>query len=370
MNVRRGSFALAATGLFGCGLLIGLPDPARDDSIGTDAAQATDAGRSDAAQDSAPPQPDSATDAGVDSGIVTLVPGIAPFDVSVDDQYVYWADVQNENVGRASKVNGTGVTSLASGISTIGSPTALVVDDANVYVASSYGILRCAKLGCADAPTLVAPGNTDVVLHVAVDATNVYWTERSDSTLYSAPKLGSNAVPVAVTTLSGTPTTLVVQNGNVYAAIGAADDASAGSGGVDVVDLATKTRTTLAADPAAVVGLALGAVAGFYNDYGEAGALRTVPLDGGGMPAVLAGSLNWPTRVAVDATSAFWIEEGVDFNVDCAIVACALSSCVPHAIARAQMRTYAIAIDDAFVYWANEGESMSNSAGAIMRAPK
>lgn len=349
MKGARALVAAAVVAIAACSLIADLDGLAPPSSF--------DAGQDADAQDA---QASDAPDDAFDSGVMMLVPGIAPVDLSVDGEFVYWTDILNENVGRASKADGGGVVSLASGFQIL--PTRIALDDTNVYIGGVSGVLRCAKVGCADAPTLATPGRDAGVTQVAVDATNVYWTERSDPTLYSAPK-SSNPPTTAVATFTDLPNELVPANGQVYA--------TTAFGGLEVVDVATKTRKTLAYTPAVTLGLALTTGDALYTVFGDAGEVRTFPLDGGAAGTVVAGGRQWPAQLATDSTRAYWIESDPNsVSRNGSIVTCALSACAPRVIADGQRGASAIALDDAYVYWANAGDGVTNNSGAIMRAPK
>ena len=65
-------------------------------------------------------------------------------------------------------------------------------------------------------------------------------------------------------------------------------------------------------------------------------------------PVLLAGGLNNPAGIAVDATSVYWVDEGDGTVMKCAIAGC---SGAPSVLAAGQTHPVAIAVDTQNVYW-------------------
>jgi hypothetical protein len=193
---------------------------------------------------------------------------------------------------------------LASGVV---APTSVAVDASNVYwisegehsdgdggVAGLVQVLKCAKTGCNNSPTLLASGQWDSVsimtlfgasndskdtLHgLTVDGTNVYWA--TETALFACAIDGCNNSPTVLftadTTIAAPPSVISVSAGTVYS----------------------------------------------VNEYGVFGCPASGCLgDGGGSSP--PSDLLWNGQaqgVVIDSTSAYWNSNG-------SLLSCALGGC-------------------------------------------
>jgi hypothetical protein len=232
---------------------------------------------------------------------VTLTTGeTAPVAVRVYAGNVYWLSYSITSVLRTAPVGGGAVTDLTpapaardlvvgaatlwwtrepddvqsiplSGLPDGGTPALLsgnmltngiTADATYVYfVDRSDGLINKADQGLSKATPL---GSGDVPWDIAVDATNVYWTEMGSAAnigkvMQASNVDGSNAVPLA--TLQGSPQGIAIDGSDVY----------------------------------------------WANQ--SAGTINKVPI-GGGTVTVLAQCQQQPEDVAVDATSVYWTNSG------------------------------------------------------------
>jgi hypothetical protein len=136
-----------------------------------------------------------------------------PTGIAVDATSIYWA-IQLGGVMKCA-INGcsNSLTSLVAGLidpnpgvtSPSGGPANAVselgqiaLDDTSVYVVDTYAsglgrIIKCAKSGCNNNPTTLASGLNGAV-GIAVDTTNVYWTETGNNVVAGQMVAGAGRV--------------------------------------------------------------------------------------------------------------------------------------------------------------------------------
>jgi hypothetical protein len=162
-------------------------------------------------------------------------------------------------------------------------PQGIVVDGTTAYFAIGDGlIMRCATAGCGNMPEHFwtgVPGSLQAATSgIAVDATNVYWTN-------SQPLMVGQVMQCAKGNCSGTVTTL--------------------AGGLS-------SPSGIAVDGANVYFTQIGATlldgGGVFDGPGQV--MRCAIGGCGGQPASFAGGLRRPLGIALDATTVYWAESG------------------------------------------------------------
>jgi hypothetical protein len=219
---------------------------------------------------------------------------------------VYWA---NWGGGAVMKVpiGGGNPVAVASGQA---APTGIAVDGTNIYWTNfdDNTVMKCPVTGCTQ-PVLVASGQSNPA-GIAVDATSVYWT--NSGTLSFPPgggEMGTGALMKALLD-GGAPTPLASAEVDPWAL--AIDDANVywGAG-----DLLTCPLTGCGGVPTVLVpgaganGLATDGVTVYWTGGGIYGYVRKAGVDGGGQ-TVIASSLNEPNGIAIGATAVYWTEQG------------------------------------------------------------
>jgi hypothetical protein len=205
---------------------------------------------------------------------------------------------------------------LASGQVT---PTGLVIDDANAYwidqgMQQSSGaytntqVMKCAKSGCGNAPTVLASGSWNHTTRLAISGGTLYW---------AAPNL-----------VLACPTTGC-------------------TGGATVLSTSPLAPTDIAVDET-----------GIYVGDSIQDALLTFPLAGGMGPTVLWASSAAPLAIALDGATAYFGTTGVS-----------LASCSPTGCASLVVGGTPTAVDVAggVVYVGTQAEQ---SPGAIASCPE
>jgi hypothetical protein len=117
-----------------------------------------------------------------------LATGDVPWDIAVDETHVYWTEQGSTPAGgkvmRASKVDGTGLTTIASEAK---GPQGIAVDASRVYWANKLeGTIESAPLA-GGAVTVLATGQAQPV-NVAVDGSFVYWVSTGGDAIVKIPK--------------------------------------------------------------------------------------------------------------------------------------------------------------------------------------
>jgi len=127
-----------------------------------------------------------------------------PMGIAHDDTHVYWIDETGELFG--CPLGGCG----DAGPSALNSPSAwvseaLAVDDTNIYWTNGNNsglgsVEQCAKNDCLATTTILASGRSGPA-GIAVDATDVYWVE--EGTVYRCAIGGCGDSPTTVAATSG-----------------------------------------------------------------------------------------------------------------------------------------------------------------------
>jgi len=246
-------------------------------------------------------------------------------------------------------------------------PFAIAVDATNVYWTNSGSgvsdgaVMRCAITGCNNSPTTLASGQS-FPQGIAVDATSVYWvvfgSGLSNGTVMSVPVGGGTPVTLASGQsqplgIAALPLPLVpgMTATSVYWTNTAQNTTT---GTVMKLALGSGTTTTLASAQNFPYAIAMDATSVYWTDYGGPpsyidGAVMKMPL-GGGAVTTLASGQNIPYRIAVDATSVYWTDESSG-----TVMKVPLAGGTPVTLAAGQNGPEGIAVDNTSVYWTNPG---------------
>jgi hypothetical protein len=113
-----------------------------------------------------------------------LATGDIPWDIAVDGTSIYWTEQGTGKVMKASKTDGSKPTIIATDAPGC---RALAIDSTRIYWANKNdGTIKSAPLG-GGTVTVVAPGQHEPA-NLAVDASFVYWTDADDDTILKVPK--------------------------------------------------------------------------------------------------------------------------------------------------------------------------------------
>ncbi len=303
-----------------------------------------------------------------------------PAGIAVDATSVYWIDLgssadggapANAGVLKCAKTGcGDSPTVLASG-PWVGMAK-LAVYAGNVYWFSTGKVFECAVDGCGGAPAVLWSGQ-GVVGDIAADASGTYFTDLSGrrvlrcapggcgggaSELWSNAEAGVFAPPLGLA-LDTSSVYFTASSGDV---LGCAKSDCAG------------TASWLASGQASAVQIAVGARA-FFTDATLNGLGRIVSIskdiavDAAPPSTDLLGGLSVPTGLALDGANVYFTEDGsVDANGRSAsgagrVARCALGGCggVATAVAGYVNHPRGIAVDDTSVYWTDFGATVDPS---------
>jgi hypothetical protein len=156
-------------------------------------------------------------------------------------------------------------------------------------------------------PLTIASDPTTSPWDIAVDATNVYWTNNtSPGTVMKAPVAGGAATPIATNQIS----------------------------------------------PARI---AIDATYAYWTNF-DGGTVMRAPLNGGANPTELASGQNQPMGIRVDETNVYWLNSG-----DGSVNTCTLTNCtLPTAIATNQGVLRTASIDSSQIYFVGDSGNVSS----------
>lgn len=247
------------------------------------------------------------------------------------------------------------------------SPQGLAVDGTNVYWTNTGGsgdVEKCPLSSCTNGGTVLASGlsSPNAVLSAGGHA---YWTNFGSSTLQRCAVGGCNETATTVATmtpassgfgrLAADDTTLFFTdggNGKVHAC-----PLTGCPGGPAVLATAQPNPWGIAVDDTRVY---------WVNDNVGTGSVESCPKTGcGGSNALritLASAQSSPRTIAIDATHVYWATQA-----DGTVKRCAKTGCndQPQTLASALLNPHGVAVDEAFVYFTERG-----TANAIKKVPK
>jgi hypothetical protein len=206
---------------------------------------------------------------------------------------------------------------------------------------------------------------------LAVDGSDVFWTDFPAGTVSRVPKAGGAATTLASGS-SSDPSDLVVRDGAAY---------WVGANSATVTKVSTSGGTPVTLASGTVVGwrgLAVDATHVYWMMSGELGpgigAVMRVPRDGGA-PETLHADAFYPGELAVDETSVYFtMLDGFGLTTG-QVVKVPKSGGAAVTLASDQECPYAIAVDALAVYWTNSGTGCYfgypvPTNGAVMKVAK
>ncbi len=349
--------------LGGCGVVLGLPDPTLDDSIGNTGATTTGGGAGGNGGDGG----GGATGGGGSAPSVPVqLHNARVRRLLLDDTSIYWTEEYNNKIGRMDKDGGNKVF-LASGLGPAGfRPSSLAIDDTDVYW-SGYGteIRKCPKTGCGNNPTIIlgdAAGYAPA--GIEVDAEFLYFGNYIDDTHVSFQKMPKTGGPVTelvpADQLCPYYNRIRLVDGFLYYTCenGVVGRAATLDGTVEVLSPPSPPE----ADAFVV---ANGTI--YYSEWGEQG--RLFYLSTSGYQAgngTIALDQPYVNSVTADALYLYWVNIGVGLdNGSGALMRCSVGDCnaTAQSLVKNQDLPQGTANDETSIYWSNLGNGDTANAG-------
>jgi hypothetical protein len=261
-----------------------------------------------------------------------------------------------------AKCGGVAVT-LASGQPSLGD---IAADSQNVYWTNesdeSQGSLIRLPVHGAVPVTLAAGGDP---AGVAVDATNVYWTDAFEGTVVTLAKSGG--APTTLATKQWSAGQLAVNTTRVCWTINNGDFPDM-TPSVVCVASSGGTPVTVASGNAVYWGLALDETTAYAmtGDGSGSGSIIAVPLTGG-TPITLGSGT--PAGVTVDETNVYWTNAPEDGGTGL-VIRVPKQGGIPVTLAVSQSNPGSIAVDAQHVYWTDNPSVFVDPGPTVLAGPK
>jgi hypothetical protein len=321
----------------------------------------------------------------------TLVPGqLGAVGLAADSTSLYWTTLTNVTVMKSNK-DGTGVTTLASPAGTI--PFDIAIDNTYVYWSDNEGgygsVNRVPKTGGDGGATNITPLSLNEAFGVAVDNSHVYWAEYENNAI-GRMGLDGGDFGYLVTQLYG-GFEVALDDASVYFTTNQTTQKTPKLGPVvsdpinDTTDAAALTTFYSTASVTQPYGVTIDATNVYWTVQG-AGLVQYAPRSGVvGSPTSLSSSENGPIMITTDATNVYWTatgpntgpSNGNDLFLSGYVAMCPKTGCPatgPVMLATGLHNPYGIAVDDTAIYFTIDGNApagdTSPNEGSVMKIAK
>ena len=231
-------------------------------------------------------------------------------------------------------------------------PIRVAVDSTNIYWTenNSSGTVKKVSISGGTVTTLASGLNNPA--GIAIDSTNVYWTEENSSGTVKKVSISGGTITTLASGLND-PADIAVDSTNVYWT------ENNSSGTVKKVSISGGTVTTLASAQSYPYGIAIDSTSVYWAEFssGTSGTVKKVSISGGTV-TTLASGLSSPDNIAVDSTNVYWTE----FTTSGTVKKVSISGGTVTTLASGLNKPWDIAIDSTNVYWTE-----NNSSGTVKK---
>jgi hypothetical protein len=292
-----------------------------------------------------------------------------PGAIAVDATDVYWTNggtspshnaksggpIREGSVMKCAKTGcGNTPTVVASGLCLANQ---IALDDTSVYWSSYYGVMKCAKSGCGSSPTTLASVSAG---GLAIDSTSLYFFDLHAGAVEKVALAGGPIVVLA--TGLNLPFQLTADATRVYWT-----DMQGGYVQACSKEGCGSSPTVIAAGQTALVGVGVGGGNVYFTNSNplSLGAVLSCPVGSCAAPSVFAGQESNPIGFAVDAAGLYWYvtDDGSSNAGTGQVLSCPFAGCGtggPRVLAKGQdfpigyiEDGVALATDADHVYWAS-----------------
>jgi hypothetical protein len=253
------------------------------------------------------------------------------------------------------------------------SPLSLAVDSTDVYWtnADPPSVMKVSKVSCGGTPVTLVSGLpyaspedvAGLLSGIAVDSARVYWTEISAGNVMSVPIGGGTPTTLASGEIR--PTAIAVDTTSAYWIVMGEENALS-IGSIMKVPLSGGEAITLASEqvyPSS--NIVVDGTKVYWAQGAAVAALMSEPLDGGIAITLVAGAqVTGIANIAVDSTSIYWTEGTVTNGF---VMKAPLGGGTPTMLASGLGQPAYIAVDATNVYWTDFGNDPLE--GNVMSVP-
>jgi hypothetical protein len=302
-----------------------------------------------------------------------------PFEVTSDDQNVYWTEFGDQQAAFTNgSVKGCPISGCGSGptiyASALTNPRGIASDGTHIYfgtasfMAVTGAIWSCPVAGCNGSPTKLS--DAEVPYGIAVDSTQVYWADFFDDTVHRVSKAGGSAA-VLLFDGGGLATEgeeIAADSAFLYFSDGSGDVYKLPIGGGDPIQMAWwgyGGGWPVRIDSTSV----------YYGRLGGVSVMSKDATDGG---AFIVSDLQDPLGIALDPPTGrlYWADYGSGTGKDGTIGRVGTDGSGRTLIASSQVNVEDITIAGNYVFWISSGivtdrsGAPQPSSGALLRMPK